>query len=188
MFRCSLFVSFVVIFCTNIGIILVWFWHKNYKKIDTDFLTIPWCVFRPLLAPKIINLGSLCPPLATPLRPFGVSLRCWTPEGLIAQGWTAVCLVTALPPRSAKYVRSWSVPGPYWMRPGIRNDPISNYSRVWTNSRWSISNGFPIHRFPVTSRRLTLLYECEEWCPMNVRRLLKHFEQPFFLFLFRPPS
>ena len=29
MFRCSLFAPFVVIFCTNVGVILAWFWHQN---------------------------------------------------------------------------------------------------------------------------------------------------------------
>ena len=45
MFRCRLFALFVVICCTNVGVILVCVWHQNKKKIDTEFLTISWCVF-----------------------------------------------------------------------------------------------------------------------------------------------
>jgi hypothetical protein len=59
MFRCSLFAPFVVIFCTIVGVILAWFWHQNWSFFDTDFLTISWCVFRRLLVPIMIHLGSL---------------------------------------------------------------------------------------------------------------------------------
>ena len=65
-FRCSLFAQFGAIFCINVGVILVWIWHKNFRLFDDDFLIISWCVFRRLLAPKMIHLGV---PLAHLWRP-----------------------------------------------------------------------------------------------------------------------
>ena len=66
MFRCSLFAPFVVIFCTNVGVILAWFWHQNWSFFDTDFLTISWYVFRSLSAPNLIRLGSFWRPFGAP--------------------------------------------------------------------------------------------------------------------------
>ena len=118
MFRCSLFAQFGAIFCNNVGVVLVWIWHKNWRFFDVDFLIISWCVFRRLLAPKMIRLASL-----------------WRPKVHQKSYFSQPCFLD-LPGGSPAVV--WSVPGLIWCHFGTVVASCCYRFLMFFNIFWSI--------------------------------------------------
>ena len=72
---------FVVIFCTNVVVILVRLWHQNWLFFDVDFLIISWCVFRRLLAPENDPFGVPLASQSSSKIIFSVAMLFRSPEG-----------------------------------------------------------------------------------------------------------
>ena len=81
MFRCIFLLQIWIIFCTNVGVILVDFWHKKKSVFDTEFLKISWCVIWRLLGSKMLHWVYLWRPTNYQKSYIFLNHAFWSPKG-----------------------------------------------------------------------------------------------------------